>query len=385
MKKVLLIPDSFKGTMSSQEICGIMKEAINTHFPKAEVVSIPVADGGEGSVDAFLEALGGDKITCSVKNPFFEDMEGFYGILPKSNEAQNEKTAVIEMAACAGLPLVADRLNPLKTTTFGVGELIAHALENGCNRIIMGLGGSSTNDGGCGAASALGVKFFDKDGKEFTPTGGTLINIEKIDVSGLHPKVKDCKITTMCDIDNPLYGETGAAYVFGPQKGASPEIIKELDAGLIHLAKIVKKDLGLDSALVPGTGAAGGMGFGMLCLLGSELKMGIETVLDTVDFDKQLEGADYVFSGEGKIDTQSLRGKVVIGVGNRTKKAGVKLISIVGDIGDNIQEAYDLGVTAIFSINRVCVPFNEAKLRAKSDLALTMDNVVRFIKSISHS
>ncbi len=383
MKKILLIPDSFKGTMSSQEICEIMKKAINNHFPSAEVVSIPVADGGEGSVDAFLEALGGDKITCAVNNPFFENMEGFYGVLPKTSEAPNEKTAVIEMAACAGLPLVSDRLNPLKTTTYGVGELMAHALENGCNHIIMGLGGSSTNDGGCGAASALGVKFFDKEGKEFTPTGGTMINIEKIDVSGLNPAVKNCKITTMCDIDNPLYGETGAAYVFGPQKGATPEIVKELDAGLKHLAEIVKKDLGLDNATVPGTGAAGGMGFGMLCLLGSELKMGIETVLDTVHFDKQLEGADYVFSGEGKIDTQSLRGKVVIGVGNRTKKAGVKLISIVGDIGDNIQEAYDLGVTAIFSINRVCVPFSEAKLRAKSDLELTMDNVVRFIKSIT--
>ena len=186
----------------------------------------------------------------------------------------------------------------------------------------------------------------------------------------------------MCDIDNPLYGETGAAYVFGPQKGANPDVVKELDEGLKHFAEIVKRDLGLDNATVPGTGAAGGMGFGMLSLLNSELKMGIETVLDTVDFDAQLQDADYVFSGEGKIDTQSLRGKVVIGVANRTKKAGVKLISIVGDIGDDIQEAYDLGVTGIFSINRVAVPYKEAKVRAKNDLALTMDNVVRFIKSL---
>ncbi len=381
MKKVLLIPDSFKGTMSSQEICSIMKKTVLTHFPQAEVVSIPVADGGEGSVDAFLEALGGEKIICKTKNPFFEDMDSFYGILPQTKDEPNKKTAVIEMAASAGLPLVADRLNPLQATTYGVGQLIAHSLENGITHIIMGLGGSSTNDGGCGCAAALGVKFFDKNGKDFIPTGGSLIDIEKIDVSTLNPLLKNCSITTMCDIDNPLYGETGAAFVFAPQKGANEKVVKELDTGLIHFAEVVKRDLGLDYAQVPGTGAAGGMGFGMLTLLNSELKMGIETVLDTVDFDGQLTDADYVFSGEGKIDTQSLRGKVVIGVANRTKKAGVKLISIVGDIGDNIQEAYDKGVTAIFSINRVAVPFKEAKLRAKSDLELTMDNIVRFVKS----
>ncbi len=383
MKKVLLIPDSFKGTMSSHEICGIMKNAILTHYPNAEVVSIPVADGGEGSVDAFLEALGGEKVVCKTKNPLFEEMDSFYGFLPQTESEPAKKTAVIEMAASAGLPLISDRLNPLKATTFGVGQLMVDALEKGATHIIMGLGGSSTNDGGCGCAAALGIKFFDKYNKEFIPTGGTLIDIEKIDVSGLNPAVKSCTITTMCDIDNPLYGETGAAYVFAPQKGANLEVVNELDAGLKHFAEIVKQDLGLDSALVPGTGAAGGMGFGMLSLLNSELKMGIETVLDTVNFDEQLQDADYVFSGEGKIDTQSLRGKVVIGVANRTKKAGVKLISIVGDIGDNIQEAYSKGVTAIFSINRVAVPFKDAKIRAKSDLELTMDNVVRFIKSLN--
>ncbi len=375
MKKVILIPDSFKGTMSSSEICHIMKDSITSFFPEANIISIPVADGGEGSVDAFLEALGGEKITCNVKNPYFENMQSFYGSLPNQG-------AIIEMASCAGLPLVIDRLNPLKTTTYGVGELINNALENGCTNIIVGLGGSCTNDGGCGAASALGVKFFDKENKEFIPTGGTLINIEKIDISNLNPQLKNCTITTMCDIDNPLYGTSGAAYVFAPQKGANKDCVEELDKGLIHLANIVKRDLGVDYAQVAGAGAAGGMGFGMLCFLNSPLKMGIEIVLDTVNFDKHLENACFVFSGEGKIDTQSLRGKVIMGVANRTKKAGVKLISVVGDIGDDIEEAYDKGVTAIFSINRIASPFEHAKLRARNDLKLTMDNVVRFVKSI---
>lgn len=378
MKKILLIPDSFKGTMSSAEICSIMKKAIHNHFPEAEVISIPVADGGEGSVDAFLEALGGNKVTVTVKNPYFEDMEAFYGVL----EGEISGTVVIEMAASAGLPLVLDRLNPNLTTTYGVGQLMEHALINGCKKIIMGLGGSATTDGGCGAAAALGVKFFDKAGKDFVPTGGTLKNIARIDLSTLNPLVQKAEIITMCDINNPLYGETGAAYVFGPQKGADEVMIKELDAGLRHLAEIVIRDIGLNNADFPGTGAAGGMGYGMLVLLGSQLKMGIETVLDTVHFDKQLIGADFVFSGEGKIDTQSLRGKVVIGVGTRTKKAGVPLVAVVGDIGDNIEKAYDMGVSAVFSINRVAVPFSEAKLRAKSDIALTMDNIIRFIKTV---
>lgn len=380
MKKIILIPDSFKGTMSSQEICSVMEKSIRTYFPHADIISIPVADGGEGSVDAFLQALGGNKITATVKNPFFEDMQSFYGVLAPKN-GETEKIAVIEMAACAGLPLVADRLNPLLATTFGVGELVLHAVQNNCTKIIMGLGGSATNDGGCGLAAALGVSFFDKDGKTFVPTGGTLKNIEKIDASNLNPLVKNTEIITMCDIDNPLFGKTGAAHVFGPQKGASVEVVEELDKGLRHLSEIVRRDLGIDKDTVEGTGAAGGLGYGMLAFLDSELKMGIETVLDTVDFDSQLAQTDYVFSGEGKIDSQSLRGKVVIGIAQRTKKAGVKLIAVVGDIADDIEAAYDKGVTAIFSINRVAVPFSEAKHRAKNDLALTMDNLMRFFAS----
>lgn len=373
MKKIVLIPDSFKGTMSSAEICGIMESSIKKFHPAAEIVKIPVADGGEGSVEAFRSACGGEQKTVTVKGPFFEDMASFYGLLA------DNKTAVIEMAACAGLPLAGDKANPEKTTTYGAGQLIAAALDAGCNKIVMGLGGSATNDGGCGAAAAMGAAFFDRDGKLFVPTGGALQDIAHIDLSGVNPRLKQAELVSMCDIDNPLYGETGAAYIFGPQKGASPEMVKSLDAGLRHLAEVVKRDLGLDLAEMPGAGAAGGMGYGMKAFLGSALQMGIETVLDTVGFDSLLCGTDMVFTGEGKIDTQSLRGKVVIGIARRTKQAGVPLIAVVGDIGDNIGAAYDMGVSAIFSINRVAIDFSRAKLRAKSDLALTMENILRLL------
>jgi glycerate kinase len=204
--------------------------------------------------------------------------------------------------------MVEGRANPELTTTYGAGELIKAALDAGCKKIIMGIGGSATTDGNCGCAAALGAKFYGADGKEFLPTGGNLKDIAKIDISGVDSRLKDIELVTMCDIDNPLYGKTGAAYIFGPQKGADPAMVERLDAGLKHLAEIVKKDLGLDLAQMPGAGAAGGMGFGMKAFLGSTLQMGIQTVLDTVHFDDLLKDADFVFTGEGKIDTQSLRG-----------------------------------------------------------------------------
>lgn len=376
MKKVLIIPDSFKGTMSSTVICDIMEDAIKKHFPAVKIIKIPVADGGEGSVDAFLEAVGGEKKFVTVKDPYFKDIEAFYGVIDSG------KTAVIEIAACSGLPLVGDNKNPSKTTTYGVGQLMIEAVNNGVQNIIVGLGGSATNDGGTGAAAAVGIKFYDINGTEFVPVGGTLKNIEKIDISTLNPIFKNIKITTMCDINNPLCGINGAAYIFGPQKGADKQMIEELDDGLKHLSEIVKKDIEIDCFNLLGGGAAGGMGYGMAVFLNSQLQMGIETVLDTVKFDNLLKGADYVISGEGKIDTQSIRGKVVIGVAKRAKPLNVPLIAVVGDIGDDIEQVYDMGVSGIFSINRVAIEFKDAKVRAKSDLALTMDNLVRFIKSI---
>jgi glycerate kinase len=374
MKKFILIPDSFKGTMSSTEICGIMEEAIRVHYPQAELVAIPVADGGEGSVDAFLAAVGGEKVTVPARGPYMENITGFYGLI------DGGATAVIEMAACAGLPLAGENLRPDRTTTYGVGQLMADAAKRGCRKIIVGLGGSATNDFGAGAAAAAGIRFLDSAGKEFVPTGGGLSRIAHINVSKLLPELRDAEIITMCDIDNPLYGLQGAAHVFGPQKGAGPAMVEELDSQLRSISDTVHRELGVDVSAVPGAGAAGGMGGGMIAFFGSRLQMGIETVLDTVRFDRILEGADIVFTGEGKIDTQSLRGKVIIGAARRVKRyAGRKIpvIAVVGDIGDNIEGAYDEGVTAIFSINRAAIPFETARARAQNDLRLTMDNLMR--------
>lgn len=372
MKKFVIIPDSFKGTMSSSEICTIMETQIKTYYPDAKIVSLPVADGGEGSVDALLAAMGGKKVFIPVKGPYMEDMNGFYGVTLNG-------TAIIEMAACAGLPLVEDNQHPDKATTYGVGQLMVHAATHGCKKIIVGLGGSCTNDAGVGAAVATGIKFIDKNGLEFLPTGSTLADIAKIDLSGQCPQLKSAEIIAMCDIDNPLYGITGAAHVFGPQKGATPSMVKLLDNGLEKLSETIQAELCIDISQIPGSGAAGGMGGGMLAFFNAKLQKGIETNLDAVDFDLLAKDADMVFSGEGKIDPQSLRGKVVIGIACRTKRLGVPLIAIVGDIGDNIQSAYDMGVSAIFSINRVAVDFEQAKQRCKSDLALTMDDLMRLL------
>lgn len=373
MRKVVIIPDSFKGTMTSKEICDIIGRTVKKYYPDCNIVSVPVADGGEGSVDCFLTAVGGKKVYVDVKGPYFENISVYYGII-------GEDTAVIEMASCAGLPLVEGRENPMKTTTYGVGQLILHAAENGCKKIILGLGGSCTNDGGTGAAAALGVKFLNAKNEEFIPVGGTLKDIAKIDVSGRESILDGVSITAMCDIDNIMYGSAGAAFVFAPQKGADGQMVKELDEGLKHLSNVIESDLGLHVSDVPGSGAAGAVGAGMLAFCHAELKMGIEVVLDTVNFDELIRSADLVFTGEGRIDGQSLRGKVVAGVAKRAKKQGIPVVAIVGDIGDGIDGIYDMGVNSVFSINRVAIPFEQARKRSKSDLMLTVDSLLRFSK-----
>lgn len=300
-------------------------------------------------------------------------MEAEYGIT-------GDGTAVIEMAACAGLPLVAGRRDPGRTTTYGVGQMICHAAKRGCRKIIVGLGGSCTNDAGAGAAAAAGVRFQGRDGREFLPTGDTLDKVGRIDVSGLCQEVRNAEIIAICDIDNPFYGPTGAACVFGEQKGASADTIRRLDDGLQRLAAVISDQLGVNVSAIPGSGAAGGMGGGMAAFLGSRLQGGIETVLHLVHFDEIARGADLIITGEGKIDSQSLRGKVVIGVARHAKKLGVPLIAVVGDIEDPIDRIYEDGVGAVFSINRVAVDFPQASLRSSMDLARTIDNLCRFMR-----
>jgi len=373
MEKILLVPDSFKGTLSSRQVCQVMAGQLRRFFPQAQVKSIPVADGGEGSVEAFLAAAGGERRMLTVTGPFGEPVEAFYGILGDG------RTAVIEMAACAGLPLAEGRLNPERATTYGVGELLLAAKEAGCTKAILGLGGSCTNDGGVGAAAALGAKFTRADGAAFIPTGGTLGEIAALDVSPVAQALQGMELTAMCDIDNPLYGDAGAAAVFAPQKGADAAMVARLDAGLRHLGQVSARCLGRDFSHLPGAGAAGGLGFGMAAFCGAQLRMGIDAVLDAVGFDSLLPGTDVVFTGEGKIDSQSARGKVVSGVAVRCRKAGVPVVAVVGQIGQGFEEMYQQGLTAVFSINRAAQPFAESRFHAGENLALTMENIARLL------
>ena len=376
MKKIVLIPDSFKGTLSSTQICEIISDEIKKHFSDCVIISIPVADGGEGSVDCFLSALGGEKITTIASGPHLEQMKSSFGYLPESS------TAVIEMASCAGLPLVENQKDPLGTTTYGVGELLLEAANHGAIKIILGLGGSCTTDGGCGAAAACGVKFYDKAGNNFIPTGGTLSQIEHIDISGLDPAIKAVDIVAMCDIENPMYGPEGAAYIFAPQKGATENEVKLLNEGLIHLADVIKQDLCADVATIPGAGAAGAMGAGMIAFFGAQLQMGIETMLDTVHFSEIVKDAGLVITGEGKLDSQSLRGKVVIGVAKRAQDAGIPVIALVGGAESDISDVYEKGVTAIFPINRLPEDFSISKEKSAENLAATAQDVLRLVKCI---
>lgn len=374
MQNFILVPDSFKGTLSAIEVCNIMKSSIKNLYKDANIISVPVADGGEGTVDAFLYALGGEKKSVWVSDAFNEQkILAHYAML-------KDDIAVIEMAACAGLPLVKNRLEPDKTTTFGVGELIIDAIDSGAKKIILGLGGSATNDGGCGMAVALGVKFKDEQDQEFIPTGGTLSQIYKIDMNNIYPKIKDVEFISMCDVDNPLCGKLGASAVFAPQKGADEDMVRSLDEGLAHLAKIIKRDLHIEVKDIKGAGAAGGLGAGSIAFLQSKLTKGIDVILDTINFDELVSKADIVFTGEGKFDSQSLHGKVVMGVANRSQKYKTPVIVVTGAIGENIQEAYNKGITAIFSINKEPMEFSKSALKSKENMILTMENILRLLK-----
>lgn len=375
MQKVLLLPDSFKGTLSSMEVCQIMERSIHKYFPACQVISVPIADGGEGSVDSFLTAMGGEKVSETIHGPYFEPIEAEYGLL------KGHKTAVIEMAAAAGLSLVGDKKNPLLTTTYGTGEQIKSALEHHVDKIIVGLGGSATNDAGAGAMAALGAKFYDEQGTEFIPVGGTLKNVEKIDVSAMHPRLSETEIVAMCDIDNPMYGKQGAAAVFGPQKGADAAIVQELDLGLRHFAEIIKRDLCIDVSEVPGAGAAGAMGGAMLGFLRAKLTMGIQVILDTVQFEEIAQGADLIFTGEGKLDSQSLRGKVIIGIAKRAKAMEIPVIVVVGSADACLSDLSPLGVTAVFPTVHKVQKLEEVLHNSRENMEQTMDNILSLLNA----
>lgn len=374
MKKCIVISDSFKGTLSSLEICQIARQSVPRFFPECEVVTVPVADGGEGTVECFVEAIHATPVTISATGPYGENIQATY--------ARRGSKGVVEMACAAGLPMVGERPNPEVTTTFGVGTVIRHAVESGCTELLLGLGGSATNDGGCGCAAALGVKFYDWDGNSFVPVGGTLDQICRIDVSEARKLIEKVQITVMCDVENPLYGPTGAAYVFAPQKGADEAMVERLDGQLRRLDQMIQQELDMSVAQMPGSGAAGGMGAGCVAFLCATLKSGIEAVLDMVEFNQCLNGADLVITGEGRIDSQSVHGKVISGIAKRTRLRNVPLVTVVGGIADGASEAYDLGVTAMFGIDREAVDFTQYAHKTGENYQRTLEDILRLIKAV---
>lgn len=375
MAKYVLIPDSFKGTLSSEDICRIASEEILRLEPEAEICAIPVADGGEGTVDAFLAAVGGTRAEVPCTGPCGQEVMGFYGLLP-------DGTAVVEMAAAAGLPLAGACRDPEKTTTYGVGQLMAHALSRGAKRLVLGLGGSATNDGGCGAAAALGAEFLDAEGRAFVPTGGTLTQIAHICMKGLWETLAGAEVTVMCDIDNPLCGPAGAAAVFGPQKGADAAMVARMDAGLRHLAEMLEKDVGMEVLTLAGGGSAGGFGAGAAAFFGGQLRMGIDVVLDLTDFDRKCRGASLVITGEGHLDSQSLRGKTVVGVARRARALGVPAAALVGGCETALDAVYAEGVSGVFPIHPALCTWPQAAARTEEDLRFTMGNLLRFMAAL---
>lgn len=375
MRRYVIAPDSFKGTMSSMEICDLFENIVRELDPGAHVDKVPVADGGEGLVDAFLSMSGGKgrRIETTVTGPLFAPVASFFGML-------DDDTAIVEMAAAAGLPMLSrEERNPEKTTSIGVGELILKAVESGAKKIVIGLGGSATNDCGLGLAQVMGYRFLDKDGAELSPVGASLVKVAKI-VPPTSKMIPDSiVIEAACDVNNPLYGKNGAAYIFGPQKGADPAMVEALDQGLRNMADRIEADLGLDVRSIPGGGAAGGLGAGVVAFMGGSLRPGIELLLDAVHFDDMVSQADYVFTGEGRMDGQSLSGKTPVGVAMRAKKFNVPVIGVVGSLGKDVDSLYGVGFTTVVSTIRDLATLEETLKNAKIDLITMLRTLIRLI------
>ncbi|MCS7252869.1 MAG: glycerate kinase [Armatimonadota bacterium] len=343
--RFLVACDSFKGSATSKQVGEALKEGILRAVPDVEVDVIPVADGGEGTVQALVDATKGEFITVPVTNPIGEKVEATFGILGDG------RTAVIEMAAASGLTLIPpERRNPWITTTYGTGELIKAALERGCRRIIVGIGGSATNDAGAGMAQALGIGLLDENGNQIGFGGGELSKLHRIDMAGLDPRAKEAEFIVACDVDNPLTGEHGAAYVYAPQKGATPDMLPKLDANLRHFAEVVRQQLGVDVEHTPGAGAAGGLGAGLMAFLGAKLRCGTEIVFELVGLEERVMGADLIITGEGQIDTQTAFGKTPIGVAKLAKKYNKPVIAVAGTVGKGAEVVHAHGIDVVFSV-----------------------------------
>ncbi|MCG3884671.1 glycerate kinase [Photobacterium leiognathi] len=376
--KIIIAPDSYKESLTAMEVATAIENGFRQVIPNAEYIKLPMADGGEGTVQSLVDASNGTIIERSVTGPLGEQVNGFFGLMGDG------KTAIIEMAAASGLHLVSpDLRNPMLTTSFGTGELILAALDKGVEHIIVGIGGSATNDGGIGMAQALGVRFLDENNKPIHYGGGALDRLHHIDISDIDPRLVSVKLEVACDVDNPLCGEKGASQVFGPQKGATPEMVTQLDNNLAHYAEIIKRDLGKDVKDMAGAGAAGGMGAALLGLFNAQLRPGIEIVMDAVNLADVLQDADLVITGEGRIDSQTIHGKTPIGVARTAKHFNKPVIGIAGSLSYDCNIVHEHGIDAVFSVVPRSVSLVEALAEAAINVELTARNVAA-IYNLNH-
>jgi glycerate kinase len=373
--QIIVAPDSFKGSMSAVEAANSIEKGIKKVFPEAKIIKIPIADGGEGTVEAIVMGSGGSYREAVVTGPLGGKLKAQFGILP-------DGSAVIEMAAASGITLVPrEELNPLEATTYGTGEMVKAALDEGVKKIVMGIGGSATNDGGMGFAQALGVVFRDKVGHVLGVGAKYLKKIATIDISGLDERLEHTEIIAACDVTNTLCGESGATAVYGPQKGVTPELVKELDEALMHFAEIIKKDLGKDILEVPGTGAAGGLGAGLLVFCKAQLKSGIKTVLEAVHIEDYLKDTQLIITGEGKIDGQSVYGKVPVGIAEVAKPYKIPVIALVGGIGEEAEKVYGYGISSIMTLTDGPMPLQKAIDHGKLLAENATERMMRMVKA----
>ncbi|AEF18260.1 glycerate kinase [Thermoanaerobacterium xylanolyticum LX-11] len=368
--RILVAPDSYKGSLSSKEVIEAMTEGIR-RVVDAEIIKVPIADGGEGTVDALISLSGGKIVETEGIGPLGNTVKSFFGIL-------DDGTAVIEMAASSGLNLVPDDMrDPLVTTTYGVGQLIKKALDEGCRRFIVGLGGSATNDGGAGMVQALGAKLLDEDGKDIPYGGGNLSRLKEIDIDGLDKRIYESSFMVASDVTNPLCGKNGASYIYGPQKGATPEMVEILDNNLNHYANVVKETLGKDFKDTKGAGAAGGLGFSLIAFLNAKVRSGIEIVMDAANMEEKIKSCDIVITGEGNTDFQTAFGKAPAGIAKIAQRYGKKVIILSGGLGYGYKELYKIGVTAMFSIVDRPMTIDEAVHDAKRLISDRMEDIIR--------
>ncbi|MBC7319804.1 glycerate kinase [bacterium] len=376
--KILVAPNAFKEALSAREAGEAIKGGLLKALPNSDIIVLPIADGGDGTIEVLVEATNGQFIEKEVTGPLGERIIAKFGILGDG------KTAVIEMARASGLALVPkEKRNPAITTTYGVGELIREALDRGVKRILVGIGGSATNDGGAGMSQALGARLLDKEGRELPFGGLALKELHTIDMSNFHPLAKECEVIVMADVKNPLCGPEGASYVYGPQKGGTKELIEELDRALFNFAQVVKRDLGKDILNLPGAGAAGGLGGGLVAFLNAKLKPGIEVVLETLDIERKLEGVDIVISGEGKIDGQTIFGKGPAGIAKKAKEKAIPVILLGGAVDEDAEILIEEGLAdALFSVTRGPITLEESIRRTKEQLEWISYQIGSLIKAL---